>query len=135
MLRKCSTAAVQFCLLDHLLLWPLPVCTPCVWQIRGSICLHRVRSADVLISGLQVQSVPNPRVEAEEHYYNAQHTKLVGLGLEPHLLGDNIIDSLLNFAVEVKLFLYPSLSIGYLCDPHKTPLANTLTAGFVLVTA
>ena len=52
---------------------------------------------------LQVQSVPNPRVEAEEHYYNAQHTKLVGLGLEPHLLGDNIIDSLLNFAIEVRL--------------------------------
>ncbi|KAL0041303.1 hypothetical protein WJX77_011632 [Trebouxia sp. C0004] len=51
---------------------------------------------------VQVQSVPNPRVEAEEHYYNAQHTKLVGLGLEPHLLGDNIIDSLLNFAIEYK---------------------------------
>ena len=50
----------------------------------------------------QIQSVPNPRVEAEEHYYNAQHTKLVGLGLEPHLLGDNIIDSLLNFAIEVR---------------------------------
>lgn len=45
--------------------------------------------------------MPNPRVEAEEHYYNAQHTKLVGLGLEPHLLGDNIIDSLLSFAIEV----------------------------------
>ena len=51
----------------------------------------------------QIQSVPNPRVEAEEHYYNAQHTKLMSLGLEPHLLGDNIIDSLLNFAIEVRL--------------------------------
>lgn len=50
---------------------------------------------------VQIQSVPNPRVEAEEHYYNAQHTKLVSLGLEPHLLGDNIIDSLLSFAIEV----------------------------------
>lgn len=66
--------------------------------------MHR---ADVLVSGLQVQSVPNPRVEAEEHYYNAQHTKLVGLGLEPHLLGDNIIDSLLNFAIEVKTTCTP----------------------------
>ena len=47
--------------------------------------------------------MPNPRVEAEEHYYNAQHTKLVGLGLEPHLLGDNIIDSLLSFAIEVSI--------------------------------
>ena len=24
----------------------------------------------------QVASVPNPRVEAEEHYYNAKHSKL-----------------------------------------------------------
>lgn len=50
-----------------------------------------------------MQSVPNPRVEAEEHYYNAQHTRLKELGLEPHLLGDNIIDSLVNFALEVLL--------------------------------
>ncbi len=50
---------------------------------------------------VQVQSVPNPRVEAEEHYYNAKRTKLVDLGLEPHLLSDNLIDSLLNFALEV----------------------------------
>ena len=54
----------------------------------------------------QIQSVPNPRVEAEEHYYNAQHTKLMSLGLEPHLLGDNIIDSLLNFAIEVRLCIH-----------------------------
>ncbi len=50
---------------------------------------------------LQVKNVPNPRVEAEEHYYNAKRTKLVDLGLEPHLLSDNLIDSLLNFAIEV----------------------------------
>ena len=49
-----------------------------------------------------MQSVPNPRVEAEEHYYNAKRTKLVDLGLEPHLLNDNLIDSLLKFAIEVR---------------------------------
>lgn len=51
---------------------------------------------------VKVQSVPNPRVEAEEHYYNAKHTQLLELGLEPHLLGDNIIDSLLNYAIDNK---------------------------------
>lgn len=52
--------------------------------------------------GLEVQtvSVPNPRVEAEEHYYNAKHTKLIELGLEPHLLSDSLLDSLLNFAIK-----------------------------------
>ncbi|KAK9862057.1 hypothetical protein WJX84_004747 [Apatococcus fuscideae] len=51
---------------------------------------------------VQVASVPNPRVEAEDHYYNAKHTHLVELGLEPHLLEDNLIDSLLNFALQYK---------------------------------
>ena len=47
--------------------------------------------------------MPNPRVEKEEHYYNAKRTKLVDLGLEPHMLGDNLIDSLLNYALDVRL--------------------------------
>ncbi|GAB2223398.1 hypothetical protein Droror1_Dr00017539 [Drosera rotundifolia] len=54
--------------------------------------------------GLKVEtiSVPNPRVEAEEHYYNAKHTKLIELGLKPHLLSDSLLDSLLNFAIKYK---------------------------------
>eukprot|EP00899_Mesostigma_viride_P008832 jgi/Mesvir1/17950/Mv12996-RA.3 len=51
---------------------------------------------------VKVINVPNPRVEAEEHYYNAKHTKLQALGLEPHLLGENILDSLLRFAIQYK---------------------------------
>merc|ERR1719502_2134386 len=51
---------------------------------------------------VQVTSVPNPRIEAEEHYYNAKNSKLKDLGLEPHLLGDAILDSLLQVAVEYK---------------------------------
>ena len=47
-------------------------------------------------------SIPNPRVEAEEHYYNAKHSKLQELGLEPHLLGDNMFNSLISFAMEVR---------------------------------
>lgn len=54
--------------------------------------------------GLKVEtiSVPNPRVEAEEHYYNAKHTKLIELGLKPHFLSDSLLDSLLNFAVQYR---------------------------------
>ncbi|GAB4837096.1 UDP-sulfoquinovose synthase, chloroplastic [Ancistrocladus abbreviatus] len=69
-----------------------------------------VRDLAVLVTrvgkglGLEVEtmSVPNPRVEAEEHYYNAKHTKLIELGLKPHLLSDSLLDSLLNFAVQYK---------------------------------
>src|SRR5271157_3000594 len=30
---------------------------------------------------VQVEHIPDPRVEAEEHYYNAKHSKLIELGL------------------------------------------------------
>ncbi len=50
----------------------------------------------------RIENVPNPRVEKEEHYYNAKHTKLLDLGLEPHYLGDSLLDSLLNIAVEYR---------------------------------
>jgi UDP-sulfoquinovose synthase len=38
----------------------------------------------------------NPRVEAEEHYYNAKHTKLIELGLRPSLLGPELLSSMLH---------------------------------------
>jgi UDP-sulfoquinovose synthase len=41
-----------------------------------------------------VENLDNPRVEAPEHYYKVTHTKLVELGLEPHLLSDTLIESL-----------------------------------------
>jgi UDP-sulfoquinovose synthase len=49
-------------------------------------------------------------VESEEHYYNAKHSRLVDLGLRPHLLSDSLLDSLMNIAmkyqdrVDVSLF-------------------------------
>ena len=42
------------------------------------------------------KSVANPRTELEEHYYNAKHSKLQDMGLQPHLLGDALLDSLLK---------------------------------------
>jgi UDP-sulfoquinovose synthase len=39
---------------------------------------------------------PNPRVESEDHYYNAKHEKLLELGLEPHLLTEELIGSMLK---------------------------------------
>src|SRR5580698_1140972 len=38
----------------------------------------------------------NPRVEHEEHYFNAANTKLLDLGLEPHLLTKDVIVSMLD---------------------------------------
>lgn len=50
----------------------------------------------------KIDHIENPRVEAEEHYFNAKHTALVDLGLEPHLLTDEVIRDILKLAVEHK---------------------------------
>ena len=54
------------------------------------------RSAAVLDIGVEIKNFPNPRVEAESHYYNAVNTKLHDLGLEPHLLGEELVHSVLG---------------------------------------
>jgi UDP-sulfoquinovose synthase len=51
---------------------------------------------------VQISHIENPRVEKEEHYFNAKNTSLIGLGLEPHFLSDSLLDSLLNVAVKYK---------------------------------
>ena len=45
---------------------------------------------------VRIEHVDNPRVELEEHYYNAKHTKLMALGLQPHLLSETLIESMLE---------------------------------------
>jgi UDP-sulfoquinovose synthase len=43
---------------------------------------------------VRVDHLENPRVEAEEHYYNPKHTKLLDLGLKPHTLSETLIESM-----------------------------------------
>jgi UDP-sulfoquinovose synthase len=43
----------------------------------------------------RIEHIDDPRVEKEEHYYRAAHTKLLDLGLVPHLLEPATIRSLL----------------------------------------
>ena len=51
---------------------------------------------------VEIDHIENPRVELEEHYFNAKNTGLLELGLQPHLLSNSLLDSLLNFAVKYK---------------------------------
>src|SRR5260370_5416476 len=39
---------------------------------------------------VEIDHIPDPRVEAEKHYYNAKHSKLIDLGLQPHHLSDSL---------------------------------------------
>jgi UDP-sulfoquinovose synthase len=65
-------------------------------QITEFMSLSQV--ADTIVQAspdtVTVEHVDNPRVELEDHHYNVVHSGLLGLGLEPHLLSDTLIESL-----------------------------------------
>src|SRR3954469_20259379 len=54
------------------------------------------RSAAEVGFEIDIDHIENPRVEAEEHYYNPVHTKLLDLGLKPSYLGDELVRSMLK---------------------------------------
>ena len=62
----------------------------------GDLATKVQRVGQELGINAEIDSVVDPRIEAEEHYYNATHTKLLGLGLKPHLLSDEVIAHLLQ---------------------------------------
>jgi len=51
---------------------------------------------------VEIDRIPDPRVESEQHYYNAKHSRLLDLGLKPHFLSDSLLDSLMNIAVRYR---------------------------------
>jgi UDP-sulfoquinovose synthase len=60
------------------------------------------RSGAELGYEVSVNHYPNPRIEAERHYYNAANTKLIDLGLEPHDLGAELVRSMLRIIERYK---------------------------------
>jgi len=80
-----------------------------------------------------VEHLPDPRVEAEEHYYNAKHTRLVDLGLKPHLLSESLLDSLVNIALEHRdavdrTLLLPRVNWRNSRNDHKSITATAAVA-------
>ena len=43
---------------------------------------------------------PTRALRREAHYYNAKHSKLIDLGLQPHLLSDSLLDSMIGIALK-----------------------------------
>jgi UDP-sulfoquinovose synthase len=56
-------------------------------------------AARKLDMNVTIEHLTGPRVESEEHYYNAKHSRLIDLGLQPHYLSDSLLDSLMNIAI------------------------------------
>ncbi|MBC1219596.1 NAD-dependent epimerase/dehydratase family protein [Nostoc sp. UCD121] len=66
----------------------------------GDLALMVKNAGNAMGLKVEINHLDNPRVEKEEHYFNAKNTKLLDLGLQPHLLSDSLLDSLLNFAIK-----------------------------------
>ncbi len=67
-------------------------------QMTQSLSVEQIAQtvAAAYPGGAEVEYLDNPRVESENHYYNAVHTNLEKLGLQPHLLSDTLIESLFD---------------------------------------
>jgi UDP-sulfoquinovose synthase len=63
----------------------------------------QVRAAGKQLSlEVKINKIPNPRREAEEHYYKPAHTGLKDLGLQPHYLTSEVLTKMLRIAIKYK---------------------------------
>jgi UDP-sulfoquinovose synthase len=79
---------------------------------------------------IEIDHLPDPRVEAESHYYNAKHSKLADLGLEPHLLSDSLVDSLINIALRYRDRIEPEVfapQVNWRLTRNERRSVNTLS--------
>ncbi len=74
----------------------------------GELALMVKKAGNALGLNVEIQNLPNPRVELEDHYFNAKNTNLLDLGLQPHYLSDSLLDSLLNFATKYRQRVDPA---------------------------
>jgi len=80
-----------------------------------------------------INHMSDPRVELEQHYYNAKHTKLLDLGLVPHKLSDVLLDSLMDVVVRHRDrvredTLMPQVNWRNTHNPSSYPKASTESA-------
>lgn len=74
---------------------------------------------------VDIQHYENPRVEKEEHYYNAIHTKLLDLGLKPTLLGEELVETMLHAIARYKgNAIEGSIDPRTRWNPAKSPAAQ-----------
>jgi UDP-sulfoquinovose synthase len=72
-----------------------------------------------------IEHVENPRVEKEEHYYNAVNTNLLDLGLEPNHLGEELVESMLGIIERHKgNAIESSIDPRTRWNPAKSPAAQ-----------
>jgi UDP-sulfoquinovose synthase len=59
-----------------------------------------MRAGNSLGLEVRVDSLDNPRLEAEEHYYNPVHSGLLELGLQPHFLTEEVLADMMHTVIK-----------------------------------
>jgi UDP-sulfoquinovose synthase len=73
---------------------------------------ERVKTASEQLGwSVTIEHQANPRKEAEEHYYNAKHSKLLDLGLVPHHLSGELIDTMLHRIAQERDRIDPAILV------------------------
>ncbi|MEW6599506.1 MAG: NAD-dependent epimerase/dehydratase family protein [Nitrospirota bacterium] len=57
---------------------------------------------DTLGYNVKIENIKNPRIEKEDHHYNVKYTGLLDLGLKPHYLTDEVLESFFAIADKYK---------------------------------
>ena len=63
-----------------------------VMQLATEVC----DAANHLGYNTRIEHLENPRFELEDHYYNPTHTGLLDLGLEPRMLSEELIETVIH---------------------------------------
>jgi len=63
---------------------------------------------EILKFPVEIRSIPNPRKEKEEHYYNATHSGLLELGLQPHLMTEEVLAAMMEIIIPFKANIDPN---------------------------
>jgi len=83
--------------------------------------------ASEFVGDAEIEHTVDPRVEKEEHYYRAAHTKLLDLGLVPHLLTSSVIQSILAVADRYKT--HADIAAILPTVDWRSTASNLVTAG------
>jgi UDP-sulfoquinovose synthase len=92
--------------------------------------------AGALAGNNEIRHLDDPRVEAQDHYYNAAHTKLTDLGLIPHLLDDATIRGLAAIAethrdrIDLHV-MEPTVNWRLRASPQQTMQAPNVAVGTI----
>jgi UDP-sulfoquinovose synthase len=94
------------------------------WSVND-LAARVERVGEAMGINVVVDSLVDPRIEAEEHYYNATHTGLLGLGLKPHLLTDEVVAHLIEMIQRYKdRILLGPIAPKTRWDPRPDPRAE-----------